>query len=114
MIGTRNRGDEEPGQNHAGIRRGCCSPCTKVADYCAFGSFAGGTCGTNGKCLKSVDGTTRCGIPLGANPESCGFCTFNFVCDQGVFPGHFCAVNTGSTGGNCPCATGQSFCASPA
>jgi hypothetical protein len=93
---------------------GRCSSCVETANYCAVGPFGGGNCGTNGRCLKSVDGTTRCGIPLASNPDSCGVCNANDACDQGQFPGRFCAVNTGSTGGNCPCANGQTFCASPA
>jgi hypothetical protein len=89
---------------------GRCSSCLQSSDSCRTST----TCGSGGKCLKSVDGTTRCGIPLASNPDSCGVCNANDACDQGQFPGRFCAVNTGTTGGNCPCANGQTFCASPA
>ena len=80
-----------------------CSPCAVTENFCSSGS----ACGIGGGCLKAVDGTTRCGIPL--MNFTCGLCTRDLDCDQGQGLGYFCAQNTGSM---CPCP-GETFCARP-
>jgi hypothetical protein len=85
-----------------------CSGCIKAEDFCAFANMCSNR---TGQCLRSVDGTIRCGIGEWANEGDCGWCTRNFDCDQEQRPGAFCAVNTGP---NCGCALGQTFCARPA
>jgi hypothetical protein len=83
---------------------GKCAACAKNQDDFCLSHQA--TCSAGGQCLHALDGTSRCGV--GSLSFTCDLCTDDIDCDQGTGSGRFCAR---STGPNCPCPAGQTFCA---
>ena len=89
-------------------RSGLCTPpvCAGEADICLTPTA---TCGDGGSCLRPLGGgASRCGGILGGF-TACG-CTSHAQCETLGGSGWFCAEKTGA---NCPCGSGQGFCAPP-